>query len=319
MNRDEKAPLFSIVMPVFNGAKLIKETILSLQAQTLGDFELLVMDDGSTDNTAEIVQQLAATDPRIKLHRLINGGAPSARNKGLQLAKGQYLAVNDADDLWPSDRLANQYTVLQEDDSRIVIGGVQRFSVNTANEKIWGYTTLLAANPLQGRDYVKFVLAQPANHMAIFHTLCGKRSLIEKYGGWDETLASAEDWDFWLRLAKSVPFYHIDKVMLYYRKYPDSVTKKAAKTKPLECQLTIVRKIAGLLPLSFWERRHFASYRFKEAIKIYNYEGEFLLSLKTLCSAFLYSDLALQKSYYGLCLDTIKGTARSFIGKNRAL
>lgn len=319
MNSDERIPLFTIVMPVFNGALLIEETISSLQAQTLDDFELLVMDDGSTDNTAEIVQQLAVTDSRIKLHRLTNGGAPSARNKGLQLAKGQYLAVNDADDLWPVDRLAHQYAILQEDDSRIVIGGVRRFSVNAADEKEWGYTTLLAANFFQGREYVKFVLSQPANHMAIFHTLCGKKSLIEKYGRWDETLASAEDWDFWLRLAQYVPFYHIDKVMLYYRKYPDSATKRAAKNRPLQCQLRIVRKIAKLLPLSFWEQRHYASYRFKEAIQIYNYEGEFLLALKTLLSAFLYSNLALQKNYYSLCVDTVKGLTRSIIGKYKVL
>lgn len=319
MISDRDTPLFSIIIPVFNGATFITETISSLQSQTLGDFELLVMDDGSTDNTAEIVQQLAITDPRIKLHRLTNGGAPAARNKGLQLAKGQYLAVNDADDLWPSDRLVSQYAVLQENDSRIVIGGVQRFSVNAADEKVWGYTTLLPANSLQGRSYVEFVLTQPANHMAIFHTLCGKKNVIEKYGCWDETLSSAEDWDFWLRLAQNVPFYHLDKIMLYYRKYPESVTSRTVKTRPLECQLIVVRKIARLLNFSFWEQRHYASFRFKEAIQTYNYEGEFLISLRTLLSAFLYSDLALQKVYYGLCLETVKGLARSLVGNYRAL
>lgn len=308
-------PLFSIIIPVYNGEFLIKETIVSLQAQTLKDFEILIMDDGSNDRTADIVLELAEIDPRIKLHRLLNGGAPYARNKGLQFAKGKYVAVNDADDLWPPDRLASQYSVLQENDSRIVIGGVQRFSVSSEKEKIWGYTTLLPPNNLRGRDYVEFVLTLPSSYMAIFHTLCGEKKLIEQYGGWDETLASAEDWDFWLRLAQHVPFYHIDKVMLQYRKYPGSSTSKMTKTRSLGCQLIVVQKVARTLPLSVWRKRYYASYRFKEAIENFNYEGEFLLALKTLILAFMYSNLGFQKTFYGLCLDTFKGLIRSLMSK----
>lgn len=309
------APLFSIVMPVFNGATHIRETIGSLQAQTLGDFELLVMDDGSTDSTADIVQQLAATDTRISLHRLTNGGAAYARNQGMRRARGTYLTVNDADDLWPEDRLANQYAVLQEDDTRIVIGGVQRFTVDENGEKKSGYTTNLPMNSRNGKEYVHHVLTLPANHMAIFHTLCGRREIIEAQGGWDESLVSAEDWDHWLRLGLHTPFYHLDKVLLYYRKYPGSATSTAAKTRPLNSQLFIVRKIARLLPLDGWQQRNYASYRFGEAIQNFNYEAEYWLALKTLLRAAISSNLPLQKQFYRLGLDLLKGVARSLLGK----
>ena len=309
------APLFSILMPVFNGAAHIQETIASLQAQTFGDFELLVMDDGSTDNTAAIVQQLAASDSRISLHRLTNGGAAYARNQGLQRARGKFIAVNDADDLWPEDRLANQYAVLQEDETRIVIGGVQRFTVDEKGEKNWGYITCLPENNLRGRDYVHHLLSLPENHMAIFHTLCGKKDIIAAQGGWDKSLVSAEDWDHWLRLGLHANFYHLDKVLLYYRKYPNSVTSRMSKDRSLNCQLSIIKKAAKMLPLSIWAQRHYAGYRFKEAIQNFNYQGNFFLAQKTLLRAAIFSNLPFQKAFYSLALDLIKGMVRSLVGK----
>lgn len=311
----EDKPLFSIIMPVFNGASHIRETIGSLQAQTIRDFELLVMDDGSTDKTAQIVQELAIADPRIILHQLQNGGAAYARNHGMRRAKGIYLTVNDADDLWPVDRLASQYAVLKEDDSRIVIGGVQRFAINGKGEKEWGYTTILPPNMLNGKEYVKYVLTLPGNHMAIFHTFCGKKNIIEAQGGWDETLASAEDWDHWLRLGMSANFYHLDKVLLHYRKYSGSSTSTVAKIKPLNYQLTILNKIARLLPLTTWQKRYYASYRFSEAIGVFNYEAEHWLSFKTLMRASLQSNLPLQKNYYRLLLGLFKSFFTQWRGK----
>lgn len=309
------APLFSIVMPVFNGASHILETIVSLQAQTLGDFELLVMDDGSTDNTADIVQQLAESDSRIHLYRLTNRGASYARNQGMQRARGTYFTVSDADDLWPEDRLASQHAVLQEDDTRIVIGGLQRFTVDDKGEKHWGYITNLPANNRYGKEYVHYVLTLPANHMAIFHTLSGKKKIIEEQGGWDETLVSAEDWDHWLRLGLHTSFFHLDKVLVHYRKYPGSMTSTAATTTPLNSQLFIVRKMARLLPLDWWQRRNYASYRFSEAIQNFNYEAQYFLALKTLLRSVISSNLPLQKKFYRLGLDLLKGVARSLLGK----
>lgn len=309
--------LFSIIVPVFNGEEHIRETIASLQEQTISNFEILVMDDGSTDNTADIVSSVAELDERIKLHRLKNGGAPSARNKGLKLAIGKYVAVNDADDLWPADRLADQYEVLRNNAPGIVIGGVQRFSVSSNKERVWGYTTLLPKNNLMGRGYVEFVLARPSNHMAIFHTLCGEKKLIETCGGWDEGLKSAEDWDFWLRLAQQVPFYHLDKTLLYYRKHSGSTTSRETKTRALECQLTIIQKVSEALPLSVWERRRYAGYRFEEAIKNYIHEGDSLLAMRMLVQAFFSSNLGFQKSFYSLFFDSLKQSIGLFAGKNK--
>jgi teichuronic acid biosynthesis glycosyltransferase TuaG len=109
MTATESNVLFSIVMPVFNGAASVANSIKSIQAQTRGDWEVLVVDDCSTDNTATIVKSLAQEDPRIRYFRLpSNSRVAAARNEGLRQATGRYIAFLDADDTWLPNMLAAQ-------------------------------------------------------------------------------------------------------------------------------------------------------------------------------------------------------------------
>lgn len=102
-------PLVSIVMPAYNAAKFIRETIASVQAQTDTDWELLVIDDGSKDETVEIVTALAKEDPRIRLlQNEKNMGVAKTRNRGIELASGEYIALLDSDDLWYAEKLEKQ-------------------------------------------------------------------------------------------------------------------------------------------------------------------------------------------------------------------
>ena len=119
--KNSETPLISIVIPVHNAEQFIEKTVRSVQAQTEQDFELLLVEDGSTDGSAQVLETLAAEDARIRV--LVNGephGACHARNCGIREAKGRYLAFLDADDLWQPEKLAKSLVYMKETDGAFV-------------------------------------------------------------------------------------------------------------------------------------------------------------------------------------------------------
>ena len=121
------SPVVSIVTPVHNGAAFIRETIASVQAQTWDDWELLVVDDASEDGSAEIVEDLAAEDSRIRVFRLErNGGAAVARNTAIESARGRYIAFLDGDDLWLPHKLERQLAFMRENNAAFSYAAYER-------------------------------------------------------------------------------------------------------------------------------------------------------------------------------------------------
>ncbi len=113
--------LVSVVMPTYNCAPFIAESIRSVQAQTHPEWELVIIDDRSTDDTAQVVGALAEADPRIRYHVLdVNSGAAVARTRGMELAEGRYIAFLDSDDLWRPEKLARQIAFLDRTGGKIV-------------------------------------------------------------------------------------------------------------------------------------------------------------------------------------------------------
>lgn len=124
-------PLVSVIMPAYNSAATISESIRSLQAQTFHDWVLFVVDDGSTDNTCQIVDGLAVLDFRIKL--LVqprNAGPAAARNRGIRCAQGRYIAFLDSDDLWRPEKLAIQLDAMQSADAAMSFHDYRQMSQN---------------------------------------------------------------------------------------------------------------------------------------------------------------------------------------------
>ena len=111
--------MVSVVMPCYNGADFISETIDSVLAQTYENWELLIIDDGSSDNSLEIVKSYAATDPRIRPISQANAGSAAARNNGIKQARGQYIALLDSDDLWLPEFLESQITFMKSKNASI--------------------------------------------------------------------------------------------------------------------------------------------------------------------------------------------------------
>jgi glycosyltransferase involved in cell wall biosynthesis len=182
-------PRVSVIIPTYNRAALVQEAVSSVLAQTFPDFELLVVDDASTDGTK---QALAAFGGKIKvLSRACRGGVSAARNAGIAAAQGEWLAFLDSDDLWLPEKLARQLAFM-EACPRLLL---------SQTEEIWVRRGVKVNPPLThkkegGRIFLRSLercLVSPS--AVILH-----RRLLEAHGGFDEDLPAAEDYDLWLRL-----------------------------------------------------------------------------------------------------------------------
>jgi glycosyltransferase involved in cell wall biosynthesis len=200
-------PRISAIIPVYNGEKTIRETIESVLNQTFSDFEVIVIDDGSTDSTLEIISSLK--DSRIKVFTYPNSGQPESRNRGLSHASGEYISFLDADDLWTPDKLEAQYKALQ-DNPKAAVAYSWTDSIDASGKffRRGGYRTE------NGDVYTKLLLNDFIESGS--NPLILKQALIE-VGGCDKSLTNAHDWDMWLRLAARYHFVVVPKVQILYR------------------------------------------------------------------------------------------------------
>lgn len=196
-------PLVSVVVPTYNYGHFITETFESLRAQTYPYWECVVVDDGSTDDTAEVVKRFAETEPRITYVRQENQRQSVAKNNGLAHTNGQYVQFLDADDLLESRKFEQQVEYLESHpETDIVYSGVHYFVAECGEESscatqdedpAWMTKTSGA-----GREVVRQLLL---DNIMVINSPLVRRSLIERVGPFDARLPPAEDWDYWLRCA----------------------------------------------------------------------------------------------------------------------
>ena len=191
---DSNIPHVSVVMPAHNAAAFIADTISSALAQSLSHFELLIVDDGSTDETAAIARQFASRDPRIRIFTTVNLGASGARNIGMEQARGELIAFLDSDDLWSRDYLAQQTAILaRHPEASVVTANATNLGGARDGTPFWPVTTGL--RQLTFRD---IVLEEDAVCiMSVF-----RRSVLDAAGGFDPAFITNEDYQFWLRIAR---------------------------------------------------------------------------------------------------------------------
>lgn len=208
-------PLVTVLMPVYNGEKYLKEAIESILSQTFRDFEFLIIDDGSTDKSAEIIASF--NDTRIRLERNeINLGLIKTLNKGLKMSKGKYIARMDCDDVSLPKRLSAQASFMENNHEVGVCGswtkviGLRKNFVNKypeSHKEIQAY--LLFNTPF----------AHP--------TVIIRKEIIEKYKlEYNENYKHAEDYELWSRIIKNTKVSNIKKVLFHYRMHPESISKK---------------------------------------------------------------------------------------------
>jgi glycosyltransferase involved in cell wall biosynthesis len=209
-------PTISVVIPAYNAERTILDTVASVQQQTFSDFEIIVINDGSTDRTLELVQGIQ--DERVKIFSYENGGLPVARNRGISRAKGEFIAFIDADDMWTSDKLELQLVLLQQHPEAGVAYSWSRF-MNKQGELSY----VVDDRYIEGNVYEKLLLNNFLNNGS---SLLVRREAIESAGEFDPTLKSCEDWDFYLRLAAKWSFVLVPKPQILYRQSSTAMTSK---------------------------------------------------------------------------------------------
>jgi glycosyltransferase involved in cell wall biosynthesis len=197
----------SVVIPLYNKEKSIKNTIRSVVAQTVTDFELLVINDGSTDTSREIVAGIH--DSRIRIVDKPNGGISSSRNEGIMLARHDYIAFLDADDHWEPDFLETIKGLITDypDADCYATGYACKYSNATLN--------VFGANK-RGiiRDFFKQVYKGPVMHSS---SICVKKSTFTKVGYFNTTIRRGEDYDMWARLGRAACIAATPEVKVWYR------------------------------------------------------------------------------------------------------
>lgn len=195
----------SVVIPSFNYGRFLREAIASIRAQTFTDWECVVVDDGSTDGTEEIVRALAEEDPRIRYVWKENGGLPAARNTGLAATTGTFVQFLDADDYIGTDKLAHQLQLFElHPEADIVYGDVRYFAdvdieLGRKERRSVSMPSLQAV-PSPSDDILAALVRD--NIMVVQAPLI-RRSILKRVGGFDPTLRQLEDWDCWLRCAEA--------------------------------------------------------------------------------------------------------------------
>ncbi len=206
----------SVVLPAYNAERTILETIQSVQKQTFSDFEIIVINDGSTDRTLELLDTVE--DPRLKVFSYSNGGLPVARNRGISQSTGAFITFLDADDLWTPDKLELQLAALQQNPE----AGVAYSWTCNMDEKGEnfhpGHQVIF-----EGYVYSKLLLG---NFIASGSNIMIRQKAIASVGEFDPTLRSCEDWDFYLRLAANWHFVVVPKPQILYRQSSGAMSSK---------------------------------------------------------------------------------------------
>jgi len=240
-------PLVSVVVPAFNAAAYLGAALDSLRAQTVRELEIIVVDDGSSDDTAAIAHRHASEDPRVRVISLEKppGRPASARNAGIRAARGSYIALLDADDTCIPTRVETQVRAMQRTGSGFAFADVQRLYVDTGTLAPGG-TLALAGFRQRAAPYLEHVAddvylcsqsfgAFLLTYVAIVtSTVMFSRELLALEETWfDESLVCFEDLDLWMRLAERTRFVFVDEVMVTMRKHSASLTA----SQPLETRM----------------------------------------------------------------------------------
>jgi glycosyltransferase involved in cell wall biosynthesis len=195
-------PLVSVVIPVFNGERFLREAVESVLAQKYSPVEIIIVDDGSTDGTATVARSLSET---VRYLHQTNQGPAAARNRGIKQARGSLIAFADADDLWPADKLEMQLPYLITAPAiEIVMGRIQQ--------------VLLSATKADE-------FAEPAFSVNLGSAVI-RKSVFERVGLFDETMRYSEDVDWFMRARETgVAITTIDAVTLFYRQHEQNMTR----------------------------------------------------------------------------------------------
>lgn len=231
MTNHADIPLVSVVMPAHNDAEHVAEAIESILAQDYPAREVIVVDDGSTDNTAGIVETYRS---HVRLLRQPNSGSAVARNRGLEAARGEYVAFLDADDVWLPGKLTAQVEYMEQNPAiAMTYGRWQQWDP----ERDGSLGDVLARMQSQATEVTPSPALVSAQSGWIYHLLLldfvvwtsvvmMRRELMERVGWFDDRFERGQDFDYWLRASRHTEIHMLDRPMALYRQHPANSTRQ---------------------------------------------------------------------------------------------
>jgi glycosyltransferase involved in cell wall biosynthesis len=242
-------PLIDVVVPVFNGAKTIRAAIESLQAQTLNNIRILIVDDGSTDDTPHLLTEMAAGDARLQIIRQPNGGIVSALNAGLAHCRAEFVARHDADDLSYPHRFGYQLGYMREHPECVGVSGAARQI--DEHGRFLGAVARLPSPDTADANWL------PAREPYLMHPfLVARTSALRIVGGYRYVVHS-EDSDLYWRMQEHGPLHNMDVILGEYRMHNASISGSSVsngRTQALSSQLAAIsalRRRTGRTDLTF--------------------------------------------------------------------
>lgn len=210
----------SVILPVYNGQRFLADAINSILAQSYSNLELLIVDDGSTDESQSIVKTFATNDSRIRFFQQQNSGVAAARNVALREAHGQYIGFIDQDDLWQLDKLEVQMMYFNNyPDCVFLHGNIDYIDDQSAPVDKSLYPWVTSAS---GHCFERLFTW---NAIAI-QTVCFKRECIKTVGFLREDVPGVDDYDYWLRFSRFFHIDYLDKTFVLYRFHGDNESHK---------------------------------------------------------------------------------------------
>lgn len=215
-----KFPSISVVIPTYNRANYLALSVQSVLEQDVPVLEILIVDDGSSDDTAEVVARLPGP---IRYLPQKNAGPAAARNRGIRAAEGDWVALLDSDDLWEPGKLRRQLELANADPRIGMVHGAARI-IDQAGK----LTGVLWSKPsYRGDCFEQLSIANGVNASSVLV----KRTLLEQVGGYDERFVALENWELWLRLSRHCHFAYSEQPLSRYRLHGGNLIKDHSRTR----------------------------------------------------------------------------------------
>jgi glycosyltransferase involved in cell wall biosynthesis len=225
-------PQISVIVPCYKQAHYLDTSLRSVLDQSYENWECIIVDDGSPDDTAAVAQKWCEQDARFSYLRKENGGLSSARNAGISKAKGVYILPLDADDLLHKDFLKETEPVLSSHKNIAIVGCYSTFFKNTIDDVVMMHRP-------EGSTYHYLLYVNQLVATSLYRKECW-----DQVGGYDESMKNGfEDWDFWLSVTKrGLEYYVIPQPLFYYRKATQSMLVATIKTKAEKVKEYLIHK-----------------------------------------------------------------------------
>jgi glycosyltransferase EpsE len=258
-----KKPVVSIIMSTYTDASYINDAIESVLQQTFLDWEFIIIDDTSTDNTGQIIDEITRKDDRfVVIHNKRNKGQTLNLVLGVELAKGEFIARIDGDDIWiDKSKLQKQINFLKDNPEYGLIG----CWANIVDKN--GYKTSEGRSPCTDNAIRSYMLIENC----FFHSsVMIRRSIVEKVGNYDSRVRSSQDYEYWLRIGLVYKMHNLDKFMINYRMNPNGMTSTNYDLQ-LSDTFEMVKKFKNFYPhyrkaIFLWRLRKYVPKVVKTAI-----------------------------------------------------